>query len=150
VEEILAAMQMRPLASYGVESPTASRTSSEPPEVKVLQKMGVPKPNEPVLPRRCEEFTARVKVEEGHPQQRMMKDHSQNPEEHDDPLFLNPMGSLYEVTRLRGLRGSIGDRLGTNLYAGEEDFITRGLITIEDARELFLVYVLHVIWEAWS
>ena len=66
-----------------------------------------------------------------------------------DTLVSAPMGSLYEVTKLRNLRSNpqrpVGS--GTSLYA--EDFISRGKISEVEAQELFEVFsksLNHFLW----
>lgn len=68
----------------------------------------------------------------------MARDHSTH-EEHEGQLFSNPMGSLYEVTKLRGLRGNDGERSGAPQEEIDMDFISRGLISLSEAQELFAV-----------
>lgn len=89
--------------------------------------------------------TATMKLEESQPHRASMtmsREQSQMPDDQDgQSLFSNPMGSLYEVTRLRGLRGSNGGRFGPGVEEMESDFVSRGLITPTEAQDLFAVYV---------
>ncbi|KAJ5103494.1 hypothetical protein N7532_004023 [Penicillium argentinense] len=56
----------------------------------------------------------------------------------DPELVPAPMRSLYEVTKLRNLRNNHVEAPKTTLL--EEDFITRGLISIHEAEELFAYF----------
>lgn len=67
---------------------------------------------------------------------------SQEPHDHvGSTLVSNPMGSLYEVTKFRGLRTQ---RAGGERYQHPSemggDFISRGVITQQDGEELFEMY----------
>lgn len=64
---------------------------------------------------------------------------SQEPHDHvGNTLVSNPMGSLYEVTKFRGLRTS---RLGYRHPAEmDSDFISRGVISHTEGEELFEMY----------
>lgn len=64
---------------------------------------------------------------------------SQEPHDHvGSTLVSNPMGSLYEVTKFRGLRTSrLGFRHPSEL---DSDFISRGVISHTEGEELFEMY----------
>lgn len=65
---------------------------------------------------------------------------SQEPHDHvGNTLVSNPMGSLYEVTKFRGLRTS---RQEYHRHPSEmdEDFISRGVISQIEGEELFAMY----------
>ena len=81
----------------------------------------------------------------------MTRDNSQEPEGPD--LHSAPMHSLYELTRLRNLRsnaninGNSGDKQKANLL--EEDFISRGSVSLIEAEKLFAFYsctMNHFLW----
>ncbi|OKP13876.1 Transcriptional activator of proteases prtT [Penicillium subrubescens] len=63
---------------------------------------------------------------------------SQEPDLQDPDLVPAPMRSLYEVTKLRNLRNNHIEAPKKTLL--EEDFITRGLISIHEAEELFAYF----------
>ncbi|KAJ5692850.1 hypothetical protein N7462_002273 [Penicillium macrosclerotiorum] len=63
---------------------------------------------------------------------------SQEPDLQDPELVPAPMRSLYEVTKLRNLRNNHIEAPRKTLL--EEDFITRGLISIHEAEELFAYF----------
>lgn len=60
----------------------------------------------------------------------------------DDVLIAAPMGSLYEVTKLRNLRSNPRGYLGPGLAAppGESDFISSGEISLGEAEEMFRIF----------
>lgn len=64
---------------------------------------------------------------------------SQEPHDHvGSTLVSNPMGSLYEVTKFRGLRTSrLGFRHPSEM---DSDFISRGVISHTEGEELFEMY----------
>lgn len=63
---------------------------------------------------------------------------SQEPDLQDPELVPAPMRSLYEVTKLRDLRSNHIEAPKKTLL--EEDFITRGLISLHEAEELFAYF----------
>ncbi|KAL7274529.1 hypothetical protein RUND412_002574 [Rhizina undulata] len=133
VEDILNAMNLRPLSSYATSSPTMSATSTEPP-LSARQPTSAP-------PASSAGFT-QVKSEEGLVARslEMTRENSQEPPENDgSSLVSNPMGSLYEVTKLRSLRSSYGPRPGQPSDL-DGDFISRGLITLSEGQELFELF----------
>lgn len=67
---------------------------------------------------------------------------SQEPHDHvGSTLVSNPMGSLYEVTKFRGLRTQrAGGERYRHLSEMDGDFISRGVITQQDGEELFEMY----------
>ena len=150
VDDVLASLNLRPLASYcsTTTSPPMSRNSSQPPDEKrQVPVRGISLPTVRFQDQQSSRATS-LKMED-EPAHRggataMAREHSQNMEEQDGQLlFSNPMGSLYEVTRLRGLRGSIGSRFGHS-HPSEDmdaDFISRGLISSAEAQELFALYL---------
>lgn len=66
------------------------------------------------------------------------REHSQEPDLQDPELVPAPMRSLYEVTKLRNLRNNHIEAPKTTLL--EEDFISRGLISLHEAEELFAYF----------
>lgn len=72
----------------------------------------------------------------------------QTPPEHDgteddeDTLVTEPMGSLYEVTKLQKFRRRAHRDAGSSTMAEEEnrndDLISRGILSLEEAEELFI------------
>ncbi|KAL2863660.1 putative C6 transcription factor [Aspergillus lucknowensis] len=63
---------------------------------------------------------------------------SQEPDLQDRELVPAPMRSLYEVTKLRDLRNNHIEQPKSTLL--EEDFLSRGLISIPEAEELFAYF----------
>ncbi|KAI9928907.1 hypothetical protein MW887_001300 [Aspergillus wentii] len=63
---------------------------------------------------------------------------SQEPDLQDPELVPAPMRSLYEVTKLRNLRNNFVEKPKLTLL--EEDFISRGLISMHEAEELFAYF----------
>lgn len=82
----------------------------------------------------------------------MTRENSQEPvpSRTDDTLITDPMGALYEVTKLRNLRSN---RHG-HVYAArstilEDDFISKGKVSEADAEELFRTFstsLNHYLW----
>lgn len=66
------------------------------------------------------------------------REQSQEPDLQDPELVSAPMGSLYEVTKLRNFRNNTIEKPKVTLL--EEDFISRGLISIQEADELFAYF----------
>ncbi|KAJ5723447.1 hypothetical protein N7488_001482 [Penicillium malachiteum] len=66
------------------------------------------------------------------------REHSPEADLQDPELVPAPMRSLYEVTKLRNLRNNHIEAPKKTLL--EEDFITRGLISIHEAEELFAYF----------
>lgn len=66
------------------------------------------------------------------------REQSPDPDLQDPELVSAPMGSLYEVTKLRNLRNNPVEKPRLTLL--EEDFISRGLISIHEAEELFAYF----------
>ncbi|KUJ23692.1 C6 transcription factor [Mollisia scopiformis] len=70
----------------------------------------------------------------------MTRENSQEPEQdeaHSSTIVTDPMGSLYEVTKLRNLRSRPQSRLRQRYTPGEGDFISSGKVSLEDAEQLF-------------
>ncbi|CEL07524.1 hypothetical protein BJX68DRAFT_234646 [Aspergillus pseudodeflectus] len=63
---------------------------------------------------------------------------SQEPDLQDRELVPAPMRSLYEVTKLRDLRNNHIEQPKSTLL--EEDFLSRGLISLQEAEELFAYF----------
>lgn len=146
VEDILHSMGLRSLQEFGsgAASPTVSTTSAEP-------MTAVPHHSSTMLP------LGRIKVESdeihggvGLGRSMMVDDRresnateregSQEPHDHvgGSTLVSNPMGSLYEVTKFRGLRTSRpGYRHPSEM---DSDFISRGVISHTEGEELFEMY----------
>ncbi|KAN0083130.1 hypothetical protein V8E54_002218 [Elaphomyces granulatus] len=68
----------------------------------------------------------------------MTRENSQEPNLEDPELVPAPMRSLYEVTKLRNLRNDTGEKPRMTLL--EEDFVSRGCISGEEADELFAYF----------
>lgn len=66
------------------------------------------------------------------------REQSQEPDLQEPELVSAPMGSLYEVTKLRNFRNNTVEKPKVTLL--EEDFISRGLISIQEAEELFAYF----------
>lgn len=66
------------------------------------------------------------------------REHSQEPDLQSPELVPAPMRSLYEVTKLRNLRSNPVQQPKLTLL--EEDFISRGLISLHEAEELFAYF----------
>ncbi|CZS92161.1 related to C6 transcription factor [Rhynchosporium graminicola] len=78
----------------------------------------------------------------------MTREHSLEPEPSkiDDTLVSAPMGSLYEVTRLRNLRSNPNAKSGPRVV---EDFISKGKVSEAEAEELFHIFstsLNHYLW----
>jgi hypothetical protein len=60
----------------------------------------------------------------------------------DNSLISAPMGSLYEVTKLRNLRSNPRGNFsqGTNPSLEEKDFISSGEISLDEAEEMFQIF----------
>jgi len=88
------------------------------------------------------------------PAMAMTRENSQDPElarRHDAPLVTDPMGALYEVTKLRNLRANSFGRSQrphpTSIL--ENDFITKGIVTLAQGEEMFRVFstsLNHFLW----
>lgn len=63
------------------------------------------------------------------------RENSQEPSLEDPELVPAPMRSLYEVTKLRNLRSHPVNKPRSRLL--EEDFISRGFVSVHEAEELF-------------
>lgn len=63
---------------------------------------------------------------------------SQEPDLQDPELVPAPMRSLYEVTKLRNFRNNFVGKPKVTML--EEDFISRGLISLHEAEELFAYF----------
>lgn len=79
----------------------------------------------------------------------MTREHSLEPEsiKLDDALASAPMGSLYEVTKLRNLRNNPRGRSGPATQA--DDFISKGKVSESEAEELFGIFsrsLNHYLW----
>src|SRR6186713_220213 len=67
----------------------------------------------------------------------MTRENSQAPESGEQELVSAPMRSLYEITKLRNIRSSMKSEtrpMGSNM---EDDFVSRGILPIDRAEELF-------------
>ncbi|KAL2410582.1 Transcriptional activator of proteases prtT [Exophiala dermatitidis] len=70
----------------------------------------------------------------------MTRENSQEPQSRDDAgLVPAPMSSLYDLTRLKTLRSSVLWRQNANML--DDDFISQGVISLEDAEYLFSRYL---------
>ncbi|KAL1978373.1 hypothetical protein VTN31DRAFT_1232 [Thermomyces dupontii] len=69
----------------------------------------------------------------------MARESSQDANVDEDPELVSaPMRSLYEVTKLRNLRSGSVEKPKTTLL--EEDFISRGYVSLQEAEELFAYF----------
>lgn len=68
----------------------------------------------------------------------MTRENSQEPMPEEPDLVPAPMGTLYEVTKLRNLRSNQVGKPKSTLM--EEDFISRGCISLHEAEELFAYF----------
>jgi hypothetical protein len=70
------------------------------------------------------------------------QERSGNNDAPDDAIIAAPMGSLYEVTKLRNLRSNPRGYFqpGTVASPEDEDFISRGEISIHEAEEMFQIF----------
>lgn len=63
-------------------------------------------------------------------------------EDDEDTLVTEPMGSLYEVTKLQKFRRRVHRDAGSSTVTEEEnrndDLIARGILSLEEAEELFI------------
>jgi len=70
----------------------------------------------------------------------MTRENSQEPD-HNDPktstIVTDPMGSLYEVTKLRNLRSNPHSRSRQYNTSIDDDLISCGKVTVQDAEQLF-------------
>ncbi|KAI5810275.1 hypothetical protein DFH27DRAFT_477090, partial [Peziza echinospora] len=127
VEDILKTKHMRPLSAY--TSPTHSAASSCSPGMSMATLFSGNSPTDQrILPTSVD----------GSPKNSRPQS-SKFYEQHysalnSASLSTNPMGSLYEVTKLRSLRSN--STAAAN-GPGEDDLITRGLVSLEEAEELF-------------
>ncbi|EXJ85479.1 hypothetical protein A1O1_05843 [Capronia coronata CBS 617.96] len=79
----------------------------------------------------------------------MTRENSQEPQSRDDPgLVPAPMSSLYDLTRLRTLRSSVLWRQNANML--DDDFISQGIISVEDAEYLFSLYLQNINQLLWG
>lgn len=83
----------------------------------------------------------------------MTRENSQDPEQvrTHDALVTDPMGALYEVTKLRNLRANSFGRSNRprQLSVLESDFISKGVVTQAQAEEMFRVFntsLNHYLW----
>lgn len=141
MDDVLHVLNLRSLQSYYSISPPNSRTSSEAPRDPVRRTSHKESISSQSLPY---DHPLHPKMEDVRPRGNgtfMARDRepSQEPPEQDNQsLFSNPMGSVYEVTNLRSLRsGSSKRRYQSDL---DTDFISRGLITLQEGQELFDTY----------
>lgn len=69
----------------------------------------------------------------------MTRENSQEPEQENgsSTIVTDPMGSLYEVTKLRNLRSNPQSKPRQRLTSSDEDFISTGKVSVEDAEQLF-------------
>ncbi|KAH8695498.1 putative C6 transcription factor [Talaromyces proteolyticus] len=70
--------------------------------------------------------------------QAMTRENSQDPNTEDPELVSAPMRSLYEVTKLRNFGNSHVEKPKSTLL--EEDFISRGYVSLHEAEELFAYF----------
>jgi hypothetical protein len=70
----------------------------------------------------------------------MTRENSQEPDHTDpktDAIVADPMGSLYEVTKLRNLRSNPHSKSRQNISSVDDDLISCGKVTLQDAEQLF-------------
>ena len=67
----------------------------------------------------------------------MTRENSQAPESGEQELVSAPMRSLYEITKLRNIRSSMKSESRSIGSYVEDDFISRGVLSIDRAEELF-------------
>ncbi|KAJ9239221.1 transcriptional regulator family: Fungal Specific TF [Paecilomyces variotii] len=91
--------------------------------------------------------TYRHSQDEGHPSvtataqtpvMETARENSAEPDLEDRELVPAPMRSLYEVTKLRNLRSNPFEKPKSTLL--EEDFVSRGFISLHEAEELFAYF----------
>lgn len=68
--------------------------------------------------------------------------------EEETNLVPAPMRSLYDLTRIRNLRNIVGRKPNANLI--EEDFIAQGIVSHEEAEDLFARYMANVHQMLWA
>ncbi|KAI1620844.1 hypothetical protein EDD37DRAFT_135429 [Exophiala viscosa] len=70
----------------------------------------------------------------------MTRDNSQEPQSRDDTgLVPAPMSSLYDLTRIKNLRSYVLSKPSASMI--DDDFISQGIISFEDAHRLFTHYM---------
>ncbi|CRG92587.1 Transcriptional activator of proteases prtT [Talaromyces islandicus] len=70
--------------------------------------------------------------------QNMTRENSQDPNMENPELVSAPMRSLYEVTKLRNFGNTHSEKPKSTLL--EEDFISRGYVSLREAEEMFAYY----------
>lgn len=145
VEDILHNMGLRSLQEFstGAASPTVSATSVEP--VTVATHHSSTRLPVGRIKVEIDEIHGRgglgrgMTVDDRRESNATEREGSQEPHDHvGNTLVSNPMGSLYEVTKFRGLRTS---RPGYRHPAEmDSDFISRGVISHTEGEELFEMY----------
>ncbi|KAF8858176.1 putative Zn(II)2Cys6 transcription factor [Acephala macrosclerotiorum] len=128
VVEILRVLNLPPLETFGQErgvnlsSPRIKR-----PALNVRFASGAESPANSIPGRRVPAAMA------------MTRENSQEPEQENgsSTIVTDPMGSLYEVTKLRNLRSNPQSKPRQRLTSSDEDFISMGKVSVEDAEQLF-------------
>ncbi|KAF3804153.1 Transcriptional activator of proteases prtT [Colletotrichum gloeosporioides] len=137
------------------EDPTAPVSHEDPPSVpshqSVAQHSGPPSgtPGNMTSP-------AGISCREDNTHMAMTRENSPDPVSHGDPsngsvTVEDPMGSLYEVTRLRNIRSN-KSKMTRPLPEGQgqlNDFISRGVIAEAEAEELYEIFhtsLNHYLW----
>ncbi|KIV82667.1 hypothetical protein PV11_04761 [Exophiala sideris] len=70
----------------------------------------------------------------------MTRDNSQEPQSRDDTgLVPAPMSSLYDLTRIKNLRSYVLSKPNASMI--DDDFISQGIISVDDAQHLFAHYM---------
>lgn len=145
VSDILRSLQLPALVAYQVERPPSSSES-------ILLPSGLP-PGAHVCinATRAQDGGGRKKAATV---MAMTRENSQELLDHEEQeistLDVGPMGSLYEVTKLRSIRnnpGGCSHAPKDNML--EDDFISRGDINLEEAEELFTAFTCslnHYLW----
>jgi hypothetical protein len=70
----------------------------------------------------------------------MTRENSQEPGNSETELVSAPMRSLFEVTKLRNLRSDLPSSQTPKINQMEEDFISRGVVPLEEAETLFTLF----------
>ncbi|KAL2071779.1 hypothetical protein VTL71DRAFT_13014 [Oculimacula yallundae] len=133
VSKILSVLELPPLESFTTQTQTTSQVVSPEAVAERLQA---------TTTSTTEQRGSRTAA------MAMTREHSLEPEASkiDDALVSAPMGSLYEVTKLRNLRSHPRANSGPAVV---EDFISKGKITLSEAEELFDVFntsLNHYLW----
>lgn len=151
VSEVLRRSNLPEIGSYA--SPSAPGSSSGAPPVQ--------HPSQPIDPILDPEIRAKLQshvspqsdrpspnVQGGPPGMAMTRENSQEPPIQGEAAVVAPMASLFEVTRLRNLRSNLDGR-AADVSPMENDFISQGKISEQEAEELFKVFrdsLNHYLW----